>query len=71
MSSKEIDNLIQQLNKTLTSIDDGTVDIYKLTEVFNDHVDRIVRLEQRLTLLEDAVKNTQQIDSMPGAIQEF
>ncbi|MEG4208423.1 hypothetical protein QUA20_31735 [Microcoleus sp. Pol7_A1] len=33
--SKKIDSLAAQLAKILTSIDSGTVDVYKLTETFN------------------------------------
>lgn len=70
--NKEIDNLASQLAKILTSIDSGTVDVYKLTETFNDHIDRIVKLEQRVAFLELENKvNSQQVDTMPGANKDI
>ncbi|NQE38376.1 hypothetical protein [Microcoleus asticus] len=68
--SKEIESLAAQFAKILTNIDSGTVDIYKLTETFNDHIDRIVKLEQRVALLESKV-NSQQVDTVPGANQDL
>ena len=69
--NKEIDTLAEQLKKILTDINSGTVNIYQMTEVFNDHIDRIVRLEQRVAVLEDEAKNKQQNDTMPGAVKMF
>ena len=68
--SKEINDLVLHLAKVLTDMNSGTVDIYKLTEAFNDHIERIVQLEQRVALLENKINN-QQIDTMPGANKNF
>lgn len=67
--SKTIDDLTTQLNKTLKDINSGTVNLYQITEVFNDHIDRIIQLERRVAVLENSVKN-QLIDTMPGAVQD-
>lgn len=65
-NDEKISRLTELLKIILLDIDEGTIDKQQLTDILNDHVERIANLENRIALLQDQINL--QTDTVPGGV---